>query len=211
MDAIVLLDTITLLFERYGYWIIFLGALIETTPLGWIVPGGMILIVAGYISNGDVFLPVIPVILIGTLGVLTAFLLSYLLGMKTGMWLVKKLKQEKNAKFAKDLLHKNGGVILTTSMMANLTRFWVSYIAGVEKYNFWKFNLYAIVASLSWVSLMVLIGYFAGYGKENLKNIVSGVGVLAWLFLGLALFVIIKSIKHEYKHFKEDEPHDENN
>ena len=58
-------------------------------------------------------------------------------------------------------------------MMANLTRFWISYIAGVERYNLIRFNLYAFVASLSWVLLMVLLGYFAGFEKESLRNIMA--------------------------------------
>ena len=209
MDILKVLDLISIVFEQYGYAIIFLGSLIEITPLGWVVPGGAILFIAGYLSNGNVNMPLIPIILWGTLGSWIAFILSYLLGHKTGMWLVEKLKQQKNARFAKSLLKKNGGVILTTSMLANLTRFWISYIAGVDKYNFWKFNLYAFISSLSWVSLMTLIGFFAGYEKENLRKITSSIGIIAWVFLAVAIFVIYRSIKHEYKHFQEDEPHTE--
>lgn len=209
MDLLKVLDLISIVFEQYGYPIIFLGSLIEITPLGWVVPGGAILFIAGYLSNGNVNMPLIPIILWGTLGSWIAFILSYLLGHKTGMWLVEKLKQQKNARFAKSLLKKNGGVILTTSMLANLTRFWISYIAGVDKYNFWKFNLYAFISSLSWVSLMTLIGFFAGYEKENLRKITSSIGIIAWVFLAVAIFVIYRSIKHEYKHFQEDEPHTE--
>lgn len=208
MDIVSLLTPITILFEQYGYVIIFLGSLIEITPVAWAVPGGLILVIAGYISNGDQYLNLAPIIIYGTLGAWFAFLLAYLLGNKTGMWLVSKLHQERNAKFAKSLLKRNGAVILSTSMMANLTRFWISYIAGVEKYNFLKFNIYALGASLSWVSLMTFVGYFAGYEKENLKSIVSGVGILAWAFLCIAIFVIFRSVKHEYKHFKDDTPHD---
>lgn len=209
MDLLSLLDLIGTLFEQWGYPIIFLGSLIEITPLGWAVPGGAILLIAGYLSNGNVNMPLIPIIIWGTFGAWIAFLLAYLLGRQTGMWLVDKLHQQKNARFAKSLLIKNGGVILTTSMLANLTRFWISYIAGVDKYSFWKFNLYAFISSLSWVSLMTLIGYFAGYEKESLRRIMSGVGMIAWVFLGIAVFVIYKSIKHEYKHFLRDEPHTE--
>jgi len=209
MDIIKTLDLIRILFEQWGYPIIFLTSLIEITPLGWAVPGGAILVIAGYLSNGNINLPLIPIIIWGTFGTWVAFLLAYLLGSKTGMWLVEKLHQQKNAAFAKKILKNNGAAILTTSMMANLTRFWISYIAGVEKYNLLKFNLYAFVASLSWVSLMVMLGFFAGYEKENLKNIINGVGILAWLFLIIAVFVIFRSIKKEYKHFIEDEPHTE--
>lgn len=207
MDLIQILDILGTLFEKFGYPIIFLGSLIEITPLGWAVPGGAILLIAGYLSNGNSNMPLTPIIIWGTLGTWIAFLLAYLLGNKTGMWLVNKLHQQKNARFAKQVLKNNGAAILTTSMMANLTRFWISYIAGVERYNLIRFNLYAFVASLSWVLLMVLLGYFAGFEKESLRNIMSSIGILAWVFLIVAGIVIYRSIKHEFKHFKDDDPH----
>lgn len=210
MDINLLLNTISILFEKFGYPVIFLGSLIEITPFGWAVPGGVILIIAGYLANGSTILSLIPIILTGTFGAWLAFLLAYLLGNKTGMWLVNKLNQQKNAEFAKRVLKNNGAIILTTSMMANLTRFWISYIAGVEKYSFLKFNLYSVTASLSWVSLMTILGYLAGYEKEYLKRIISGIGILAWVFLLIAIIVIIRAIKNEYKHFKNDLPHDKN-
>ena len=209
MNMVQMLDVLATLFEKFGYPIIFFGSLIEITPLGWAVPGGAILVIAGYLSNGNPNMPLIPIIIWGSFGTWVAFLLAYLLGNKTGMWLVEKLHQQKNANFAKKVLKNNGAVILTTSMMANLTRFWISYVAGVDKYSFFKFNLYAFVASLSWVSLMVILGYFAGFEKENLRNITSSIGILAWIFLIVAGIIIYRSIKHEYKHFKDDEPHTE--
>lgn len=209
MDINNLLNIVTILFERFGYPIIFLGSLIEITPFGWIVPGGVILVVAGYLANGSETLNLVPIIIAGSFGAWLAFILAYVLGRRTGMWLVNKLHQEKNAEFAKRILRNNGAVILTTSMMANLTRFWISYIAGVEKIKFFKFNIYAWVASIAWVSLMTIIGYLAGYEKAYLKQIVSGIGILAWIFLAIAIFVIVRVIKHEYHHFKEDLPHED--
>lgn len=208
MDILQTLDLVSFFFEKWGSPVIFLSSLIEITPLGWAVPGGVILLLGGYLSNGNESIPLISIIIWGSLGTWSAFLIAYGLGHKTGMWLVNKLKQQKNAEFAKKVLKNNGAAILTTSMMANLTRFWISYIAGVEKYNFLKFNLYAIIASISWVSLMVVLGYIAGFEKENLKAIAGSVGILAWILLGVAIFVIYRSIRHEYKHFKEDLPHE---
>ena len=82
---------------------------------------------------------------------------------------------------AKNLLKKHGAVILTTSMMANLTRFWVAYIAGVESYKPHKFLLYSFVASLGWVSLMAIVGYIAGFERGNIEKIVGRLGVIGWL------------------------------
>ncbi len=210
MDFVSLIAKIEIFFNIYGYWTIFVGSFIEITPMGWVVPGGLIIAVAGFFANTGVEIKLIPVILAGTLGAWSTFLLAYLLGRKSGFWLIKKLKQEKNAEFAKRLLMRHGGTILTTSMMANLTRFWVAYVAGIENYNFWKFFKYSGVASLGWSSLMGTIGYLAGFGKQNIENIIGATGIFGWLFLGIAGYAIHRSIKHEYKHFKEDLPHDEN-
>lgn len=206
MDLLSTLDIFASLFEKWGLIVVFIGSLIEITPLGWAVPGGAILLVAGYLSNGNPNIPIASIIVWGTAGTWIAFILAYFLGNKTGMWLVNKLHQEKNAAFAKRVLKNNGAAVLTTSMMANLTRFWISYIAGVEKYNLIRFNIYAFFASLSWVSMIVFLGYFAGFEKENLRVLTRNLGILAWVFLIIAAIVIYRAIKHEYKHFKEDEP-----
>lgn len=210
MDLIKLIEILNIYFDKYGYVTIFLGSFIEITPMGWTVPGGIILAVAGFFSHtGQINLGAI--IVFGTLGSWLTFILSYLTGKKSGMWLVNKLKQQKNAEFAKTLLSKHGGIILTTSMLANLTRFWVAYIAGVEKYDIKKFGLYSFLAALGWSSLMTIIGYIAGFERQNVEHIIAATGIVGWLFFAIALFFIQRSIRHEYEHFKEDEPHNENN
>lgn len=209
MDLPTLIDTTEFFFSKYGYLTIFVGSFIEITPMGWMVPGGVILALAGFFANGSQEINLVSIILYGTFGAWITFTLSYLLGKKSGMWLVKKLKQEKNATFAKRLLANHGGVILTTSMLANLTRFWVAYIAGVENYDFKKFSLYSFAAAVGWSSLMAIIGYLAGFERNHLEKAIGATGVVGWVFLGLAAYFIQRSIKHEYKHFKEDLPHTE--
>lgn len=187
---------VVLLFEKFGYLIVFLGSLIEITPLGWAVPGGLILFLAGYISNGDKNLNFAQIVLFGAFGAWIALLLAYLLGKYTGNWLIKKLHQEKAANLAKKMLKENGEMILTTSLLANLTRFWISYIAGLENYNFLKFNIHAYVASLTWVILTTSIGFFAGYEKGNIEKFLNGLGVFGWILVVIAFLILIKSIKH---------------
>lgn len=210
MDFSTLVDVTELLFSKYGYLTVFVGSFIEVTPMGWAVPGGVILALAGFFSNGSNQINLVSIILYGTFGAWLTFNLSYLLGKKSGMWLVKKLRQEKNAAFAKRLLTNHGGVILTTSMLANLTRFWISYVAGVENYNFKKFSLYSFTAAVGWSSIMALAGFVAGFEKNNLENAIGATGLVGWIFLLVALFFLQKSIKHEYHHFKKDTLHNEN-
>ncbi len=207
MDLLRWIDEIQWFFEQYGYLTIFIGSLVEISPLGWAVPGGAILAIAGFFANTDKQLNLITIILSGTLGGWLTLLAAYYIGKKNQTWLIIKLHQEKNAAFARTLFQKHGGVILTTSMMANLTRFWVAYVAGIDNYSFWKFLGYSFLASFGWTSLMTFIGYFAGYGRGNIENLVRNLGIAAWLLLIAAIYILIKSIRHEHKHFKEDEPH----
>lgn len=196
-----LLKYVEHLYLNYGYLIVFVSAFIEITPMGWTIPGGLFLAAGGYYAfDSGLSLPLI--LLCGWFGAWLVFLLAYLLGRRTGLFLVKKLKQEKNAQRAKILLQKHGVVILTTSLMANLTRFWVAYIAGHEKYNFVKFLFFSAAASLTWSSLMVTVGYLAGFEKGNLESQVAKLGILSWGLFVLALAVVYWKARREFGNFK---------
>lgn len=209
MDFLSLVQKTQIFFEQYGYITIFISSFIEITPLGWAVPGGVILALAGFFANTDKQLNLVYIILSGTLGGWLTLILSYLLGRRTGMWLVIKLHQEKTAAFARGMLKKHGGAILTTSMMANLTRFWVAYAAGMEKYGVLRFVAYSFIASLGWTSIMTFLGYLAGYERGNIERLARSIGAAAWVFLLLAVIILARSIKHEYQHFKKDLPESE--
>lgn len=185
MDLVSLLFLLENLFNSYGYLVVFVSGFIEITPLGWAIPGGTILSIAGFFSYGG-GLSLVKIILFGWVGAWLTFLTAYFLGYKSGYKLVKKLGIEKSSEKAKVLLKNHGGVILTTSMMANLTRFAIAYVAGAQKYSPIKFVFYSAAAALTWTTLMVVIGYLAGSERENLERAIAGLGILGWVFLGIA-------------------------
>ena len=186
MDILVLMKKLEIFYMLYGYTIVFLSSFIEISPAGWTIPGGVLLALGGFYAYSGK-LSLFGILLFSWLGAWSTFILAYLLGNSTGYFFVKKLRQEKNAEKAKILLEKHGGTILTTSMMANLTRFWVAYIAGVEGYNFLKFFFYSAAASLTWSSLMVVVGYLAGSERVRLEEALAKLGILSWLFF----FVVV--------------------
>ncbi|MFZ5932550.1 MAG: DedA family protein [Patescibacteria group bacterium] len=196
-----LIKEIETLYLSWGYLIVFLGSFIEITPMGWTIPGGLILAAGGFYAYGG-NLSLSLVLLAGALGAWLTFITAYVLGNKSGAYFIRLLKQEKNAARAKTLLARHGPVILTTSLLANLTRFWVAYISGSQNYNFLRFLFYAGVASLAWSSLWIVVGYLAGIERENLEKLATGLGALTWVLLFLALGVIYLKIKKEFRQFK---------
>jgi len=201
MDTITLLNYLELIYERWGNVLIFIISFLETLPIGFLVPGGLVVSLGGFYSYGEKT-NLIGVVISSTLGMLLAFLVGYLAGRKTGFYLVKKFKQEKNALLAKNLLENQGAVILTTSLLSNLTRFWIAYVAGVEKYNIFRFIFYGTIASLTWNSLFVMIGYLAGSEREKLESGLGKLGILSYGIVVIAILVITWSIKKEFKQLK---------
>ena len=202
MELVELISILENIFAKYGYSIVFLASFIEITPFGWTIPGGAILAIAGFFAYGASF-SLLVVLVLGWLGAWLVLLLAYYLGLKTGYRLVKFFKQEKNAERAKILLREHGGVILTTSMLASLTRFWVAYVAGMQKYGRLKFLFYSAVASLTWSSLMIVIGYLAGSERSKLEIGIARLGILGWILFLIVLGVIYWKIRKGFGELKE--------
>src|SRR3990167_9860729 len=111
MSTVELIEYVGTLFASWGYLVVFLSSFIEITPLGFLIPGGHVLAIGGFFSY-DRGVSLSRLIIFGTLGAWITFLGAYLLGKRTGLTLVKKLKQEKNAEKARQLLEHHGGKIL---------------------------------------------------------------------------------------------------
>jgi membrane-associated protein len=198
-----ILSSLEQIFTNWGYPLIFITSLIESSPIGWITPGNYILATGGFFAKNSPHLTFAGVVITGTLGTWITLLLAYILGKKTGDWLINKLKQERNAQKAKHMLTHHDAAILTTSLMANITRFWIAYVAGTQKYPLHKFIFYSFSASLTWVSLWASIGFMAAGERQNLEKSLTRLGLLGWILPVLALALIYYFNKKEYKNFKE--------
>lgn len=204
MEVSDLLLVIEDLYKTYGYGILFLSTFIETSPMGWTIPGGLIVALGGFFAYGS-GLSLALTIVSAWLGMWATFLIAYFLGKRFGYRLVKRFKQEKNARRAKLLLNKHGPTILTTSLLANLTRFWVAFIAGSQSFNFVKFLFYSAAASLTWTSLLVAVGYLAGTERGNIEAGLARLGLISWGLVLLAIALIYWHTKQEFEEFQDGE------
>lgn len=205
MDIGTLIHTLEAFYEVYGYFFVFLVSLVETTPMGWMIPGGLLIALGGFYSYDNVN-TFAWTIISGSLGMFATLVFGYWSGSKTGIHLEKFFRQEKNAKKAKSLLQKNGAVILTTAMIANITRFWISYVAGNSHYDKKKFVIYALVSSFTWNTILVTTGYLAGTEKEYLETGLARIGILAWIIvILLGIFIFWKISKEKEDIVEENE------
>lgn len=198
MELSELIEQVENVYLVWGYHLVFLSSFIETTPFGWIIPGGTMVALGGFFAySGEISL--VGIIVSGWLGMFFVFLLAYYIGRKTGPKLAKILRQEKRAARAKVLLEKHGPTMLSTSLLANLTRFWISYVAGSQKYSPVKFIFYSAAASLTWSSLLSVVGYLAGSERGTLEKMLTRLGIFSWVLLMFALVIIYWQNKKEFK------------
>lgn len=196
MDTQTILKLSENLFINWGYPLVLVSSFIETTPFGFLIPGSLIVSAGGYYSYSTP-LNIGAIIMFGSLGMLTTFMIAYYLGYKTGYSVVKLFNQQKNSDRAKKLLENHGAVILTTALMANTTRFWVAYISGAQKYSFKKFLFYAIVSSISWNAFLASVGYFAGTERFAIEKGLAGVGIFSYVLVIIFSLLIARFIKKQ--------------
>lgn len=198
MDLTQIIAYLEEVFASLGLPLIFLASFVEISPLGWLLPGGTILAIAGFFAYGSEDL-LAEIILAGWMGGWSTFVFAYILGIKYGMKLVETFDQEKNIKRAEKLLKKQGPAIMTTSMLASITRFWIAFVAGTNRFKFSTFMFYSGIASLTWSSLMVVVGYLAGRERHLLEESIRNTSIISWVMLGIVGLIIYRFIKKELK------------
>ncbi len=204
MEALEIILKLEKFYLAYGYLIVFLSSFIEISPMGWTIPGGGLLAVGGFFAYGSQ-VSLLGILVFGWTGAWLTFLLAYFLGRQTGYLLINRFNQQKNAERAKILLKKQGGVILTTSMLSNLTRFMVAFIAGTQHYPFLRFLFYSATASLAWSSVFIIVGYFAGSERDKLETGLARLGILAWTFVVLAALIVYLKSRKEFRQLKQEQ------
>jgi membrane protein DedA with SNARE-associated domain len=168
-------------YNNYGYWIVFLGALLENTIiLGLFLPGGT-LVILGAVNASTGTLSIWWVVLLGWLGLFLGNITDYWLG-RLGLYnLIVRLPIHKTLQPHMDTAHEflkaRGAVAISVSMFLGGIRSFVMLTCGTVKFPFWKFVLYQIPASFVWNAIYCLLGYFLAE-SVGVDNIVTLVGVV---------------------------------
>jgi membrane protein DedA with SNARE-associated domain len=150
--------------QRYGYWAIFFGILLEN--LGLPIPGETVTIVGGFLAGSDQ-LKYIYVLGDAALGAILGGNIGYWVG-RTGGWqlllAVGNLFRVPEAQIEglRSQFAENAGKAVFVGRFVALLRIFASPLAGIAMMPYWQFSLYNTAGAITWATVMVSLSYFAG-------------------------------------------------
>lgn len=158
------IETIQELAQRYGYWAIFWGILLEN--IGLPIPGETVTIVGGFLAGSDKlsYSIVLGDAAVGaTIGGHIGYWVGRLGGYQLLLGLGKVLRfQEQQIADLRDQFSQNDAKAVFIGRFIALLRVFASPLAGIAEMPYWKFSIYNTLGALSWAATMVSLAFFAG-------------------------------------------------
>ena len=191
MDILHILESA---FVSFGYLIVFFAAFFESVILlGFLLPGGLIVLLGGYFAQQNQ-ISVVLVTILAWLGMFLGDLLNYWLG-KKGFHkiLARNTKFQsllKNYNSAENFINKYGALAIFYSHILGYMRSVICFSAGVVSFPRRKYIFTVLIASLFWSLLFVGLGFIFGETTKSLQTLSKRVTVVAWLVI--ILFVLLK-------------------
>ncbi len=188
-----LIELAKLYYAKYGYLVVFLGAIIEGALfVNWYLPGSIIMVLGVVFAkqnNQNIFL-VIGLIMFGFL--LTS-ILNYLMGKYGWYNLFLKLGLKEPLEKIKTKIENKGlSWIFLTYFHPNVGAL-TATSAGILKLSFRKFLLYSILAIIMWNTIWgVLVYYFGPIIIKLLSQRLLIPILIIWL-----IYLTIRFIKHK--------------
>jgi membrane protein DedA with SNARE-associated domain len=181
---------------EYSYLIIFAFILIESSPIGFLAPGVIVLVLAGFLAGiGE--LNILYVIIVSIFAAMVGDSLGFCLG-KYGVVKLQflhryftKLQYIHN----KVVKHKN---IIIFGHLAGYTRSVIPLLLGITKFPFLEWFWRNVLGAMIFVALYSGIGFVIGFTTQNLGYALSASDYLQWLIL-ILLGIWIVSVIFLYK------------
>jgi len=183
------LEIIKRYYALYGFWFVFVGALMEGLLLiNWYLPGSMVIVFGVVFTQGDPWRAVITVALVILAFFITA-IINYALGRYGWYRLLSSLGLEAPLAKIKRRVEKHGlSVIFITYLHPNIGAL-TATSAGILNISFGRFVAYSLVALVAWNSVWGVVTYLAGpilLEAMNFKVVLTVIAV--WLVFLLVKF-----------------------
>lgn len=199
IQSIIELTSPELIINRGG--LILLLAIVFTENgvfFGFFLPGDSLLFLAGMLCG----LPILDVsiyllVLYITLAALVGYLVSYLVGMKLGKWLLSRpdsfFFKSSYLNMAASYFEQRHNSAIIIGRFIPVIRTFLPLCLGLIKSDFKKFMIYNCLGALLWTSSLVLSGYFLKLIFPDLIH------YLEWIIVTLIVITSIPLIRQYLK------------
>jgi len=175
--------------EALGYPAAALGILIET--LGIPFPGEtMMLVVSAYAAQGHLDIRI--VIVTATTGTIVGGDIGYLIGFRGGRPFVERFSRrlrisQGHLARTEMFFGRFGGVTILFGRFVTGLRQWSALLAGVARMPFWQFQVYTVVGSFVWSTVVCLAGLYVGQHLDIVERILGDIGYAGVGLVAVAL------------------------
>ena len=191
VDLQAVLATVLAAYDRFGYLLVFLGAMLEhTVLLGIVVPGGTMVSFGGAAARlGSLQLPL--AIACGAAGILSGASIDYWLG-RTGL-LRLLLRSRFGPRLGPSLdraavaLRRHGWWAITVVHAMGAGRSAMALTAGACRMPYWRFVLYELPPAVLWSVTFNLLGYGVATNVDTFVGLFqrAGTAIAVLIVLGL--------------------------
>lgn len=182
---------------EYLYIIVFLAALLESTPiLGTFTPGTLFFLFFGYTASvNDTNLGII--ILIASIGAVLGDILGYVLGKYGSDWMIrnKKILKQVHIEQGRKFFSRHGGKSILLGRFVGPIRPIVPLIAGSIRMNVQRFLFWNILGACAWAALYMTLGYFFGAHARTIEMYVSDSGFVLLCILAIVGYFMYRRYK----------------
>jgi membrane-associated protein len=161
--------------------------------IGFFLPGDSLLFLAGALCSVNLLDSSAPPpldFMMTTIGLVVAAILGNTLNYWLGRWAGLSIWDRPDGRFIKRrylveahaFYEKWGPLSLVLTRYVPIARTFVPFVAGVSRMGFAQYSLWNVVGALTWVPVLMAVGYWLGtipFVQRNLEVIVLGVVIIS--------------------------------
>ena len=185
-----IVESLRIPYERYGYYLIFAGGVLEGLFLvGFYVPGSTVMLLGAALSaQGILSLPL--VVLAGTSGLMLSYTVDYVLGRYGWHYIFSRFGMQEEMNETKEKLEKHHIKSFLLGYISPGSASFVATASGVVKVPFVRFFLLSFLSQSVWGMMWGTIAFRAGIPLVEfmLKNVFFVVILLGIFWFGKKYF-----------------------
>lgn len=193
---------------QYGYLLIFIITALENSLfVGLLIPGVVVLLVAGFLAAQNQ-LNLFIVMAIAFAGGLIGDNTSYWIGRKGGRPFLERYSRflrvsPERLKEIDDYYSKHGGKTVFAARFTAVLHTLAPVLAGVSRMRYSKFVIFNAAAGFTWSVTIPALGFFFGESLTRVKSLIGKINIIVLIILVIAIFFYIKR-KRAFMAFRSD-------